>query len=239
MMDYSAIFERRGHEYHLAMQLARDARRREFELLFEAQPLDSGETLFDIPSGGGYLTDYISANVSVKGFEFSQGFASENPAVSLLHMDQQWPIGLADRVVSLAGLHHNEAPLEVIARLKSHVKPGGWLHVADVAAGSRVGVFLNGFVDTANPMGHKGVFLPNDRSAYSPDWKITRLEIGQCPWFFQSPCEMLRFCKRMFGLRADCDAGLLTALQETVGFEQIENGLKLNWELLYMDVFCE
>lgn len=239
MMDYATIFERRGHEYHQAMQLMPDARRLEFELLFQAQPLASGETLFDIPSGGGYLANYISAPVRVEGFEFSQGFASENAAVSLLRMDQAWPIGLADRVVSLAGLHHNDDPVEVIARFKSHVKPGGWLHVADVAAGSRVGAFLNGFVDAANPMGHKGVFLPDARSAYPAHWEITRLEICQCPWIFQSPHQMTQFCKLMFGLRADCDDALLHALQETVGFEQTEIGLKLKWELLYMDVRCE
>lgn len=133
MMDYAAIFEQRGHEYHLAMQMAPDARRREFELLFQAQPLKPGEILFDIPSGGGYLANYISPAVQVKGFEFSLGFTSENPDVELLHLDRAWPMGLADRVVSLAGLHHNDDPVAVIARLKTHVKSGGWLHVADVA----------------------------------------------------------------------------------------------------------
>jgi hypothetical protein len=239
MMDYSAIFERRGHAYHLAMQLAPEARRLEFEALFSAQPLNPGEVLFDIPSGGGYLDDYISVPVQVEGFEFSKGFADENPAVSLLHPEQEWPIGLADRVVSLAGLHHNADPLAVIARLKSHVRPGGWLHVADVAEGSRVGAFLNGFVDAANPMGHDGIFLPSGRSRYPQAWNITRLEVCPCPWHFSSVAEMARFCKLMFGLNPDCDDGLVRALQETVGFVQTEKGPVLNWELLYMDVFCE
>lgn len=239
MMDYSAIFERRGHEYHQAMQLAPNARRVEFETLFRKQPLNPGEVLFDIPSGGGYLADYISPSVQVQGFEFSKGFANENPAVSLLRPDQEWPIGQADRVVSLAGLHHNDDPLDVIANLKKHVRPGGWLHVADVAKGSRVGTFLNGFVDSANPMGHEGIFLPTERDCYPESWKITRLEVCPCPWHFTSTAELTHFCKLMFGLKPDCDDSLLRALQETVGFVQTEMGPVLNWELLYMDVFCE
>lgn len=239
MMDYSAIFERRGHEYHLAMQLAPNARRLEFETLFKMQPVRPGEVIFDIPSGGGYLADYISVPAHVEGYEFSKGFASENPDVHLLQMDQPWPIGQADRVVSLAGLHHNDDPLDVLARLKTHVKPGGWLHMADVAEDSRAGEFLNIFVDSANPMGHKGVFLPTERSRYPDTWKISRLEVCSCPWHFASIAEMTLFCKLMFGLKPDCDDELVRALDEMIGFAQTEKGPVLNWELLYMDVFCE
>lgn len=239
MMDYSAIFERRGHEYHLAMQQSPDARRVEFEMLFDQHPLVSGETLFDIPSGGGYLAQYLGVPVQVKGFEFSQGFARENASVQLLHVDQEWPIGQADRVVSLAGLHHNPDPLEVIARLKSHVRPGGWLHVADVAAGSRIGEFLNGFVDSANPMGHKGIFLPVGRSSYPKEWDMQRLKICDCPWRFGSMAETIQFCKLMFGLRPDCDTELAAALENIVGVSPSPGGPVLNWQLLYMDIHCE
>jgi SAM-dependent methyltransferase len=235
-MDYASIFERRGHEYHLAMQLAPDARRVEFEMLFDRQALEPGETLLDIPSGGGYLAQYLKVPARIVAYEFSQGFANENPSVQLLRMDREWPIGLADRVISLAGLHHNDDPLQVIARLKRHVRPGGWLHVADVAAGSRVGEFLNGFVNSANPMGHKGIFLPVERSRYAADWDVRRLQVCDCPWQFGSMGEMLGFCKLMFGLRPDCDRELAAALQDVVGVTTTPGGVLLNWQLLYMDV---
>lgn len=238
MMDYSAIFERRGHEYHLAMQQSPAARRLEFETLFGEQPLAPGETLFDIPSGGGYLAQYLDVPAQVTGYEFSQGFANENPHVQLLRMDQEWPIGQADRAVSLAGLHHNPDPLEVIGRLKSHVRPGGWLHVADVAAGSRIGEFLNGFVDAANPMGHQGIFLPVERNRYPAEWGVRRLRVCDCPWSFGSQDEMKRFCKLMFGLRPDCDVDLARALEDIVGVSQTAIGWILKWELLYLDVRC-
>lgn len=239
MMDYTAIFDRRGADYHLAMRLSPAARRVEFEMLFDAQPLVPDETLFDIPSGGGYLGQYLSVPAHITGFEFSRGFADENPEVRLLRMDEEWPIGHADRVISLAGLHHNADPIGVVGRLKSHVRPGGWLHVADVAAGSRIGEFLNGFVDSANPMGHKGIFLPSARSAYPAGWDVRRLRACECPWHFGSLDEMKNFCKLMFGLRPDCDDDLEHALEEIVGFSRTAAGLTLNWELLYLDVRCE
>ena len=239
MMDYSAIFERRGHEYHLAMQMSPAARRFEFEMLFDGQPLAANEILFDIPSGGGYLAQYLPIPAHITGFEFSKGFADENPEVRLLRMDEDWPIGQADRVISLAGLHHNSDPLAVVSRLVSHVRPGGWLHVADVAAGSRVGEFLNGFVDSANPMGHKGTFLPTARDSYPGQWDVRRLQVCNCPWHFGSMDEMKRFCKLMFGLRQDCDDDLELALEEVVGISPAPDGLALDWELLYLDVRCE
>lgn len=239
MMDYKTIFDQRGADYHLAMRLSPQARRAEFERLFDVQPLAGGESLFDIPSGGGYLADYLSVPACVTGFEFSRGFADENPDVRLLRMDEEWPIGQADRVISLAGLHHNADPVAVIGRLKSHVRPGGWLHVADVAAGSRIGEFLNGFVDSANPMGHEGVFLPTSRDAYPSHWDVRRLKVCGCPWIFDSMDEMKRFCRLMFGLRQDCDDGLEQALREIVGVERTARGVSLGWELLYLDVYCE
>jgi SAM-dependent methyltransferase len=239
MMDYSSIFEQRGHEYHLAMQLAPNARQLEFATLFQAQSVTRNEVLFDIPSGGGYLAHYIPVPVTYRGYEFSQGFANENLIVQLLDMNQPWLIGQADRVVSLAGLHHHSDSIKVITRLKTHVKSGGWLHVADVAAGSMVGEFLNGFVDRANPMGHQGIFLPVERSLYPETWNISRLEVCQCPWHFSSLAEVKLFCKLMFGLRSDCDDELIWALEKTVGIDHTENnGLVLNWELLYIDVKC-
>jgi SAM-dependent methyltransferase len=239
MMDYSAIFEHRGHAYHLAMQQSPAARKSEIQMLFDQQPLKPGEKLFDIPSGGGYLAQYLDVPVEIVAYEFSRGFANENPQVQLLRMDQDWPIGQADRVVSLAGLHHNSDPVRVIARLKQHVQPGGWLHVADVAAGSRVGEFLNGFVDSANPMGHKGIFLPIERSSYPSDWDVRRLQVCDCPWRFGSMEEMLHFCKLMFGLRPDCDEQLAESLDEAVGIVPGEAGPILDWHLLYLDVHCE
>lgn len=238
MMNYAEIFDRRGREYHQAMRLAPEARRREFAALFDGSPLRAGELLYDIPSGGEYLADYIDVPVRVQGFEFSRGFAEENPQVALLELEKPWEIGQADRVVSLAGLHHNEDPLAVIARLKQHVRRGGWLHVADVAQGSRIGAWLNGFVDAHSVMGHQGVFLPTQRSAYPQGWDIARMGVAACPWRFASAATLARFCRLMFGIELAHEREILSALHEIVGVRPHAHGVELDWELLYLDVRC-
>lgn len=86
----------------------------------------------------------------------------------------------------------------------------------------------------------RAFFLPPQREHYPRHWNVTRLQAScPCPWLFRSLEEMAAFCKRMFGLRPDCDDDLIRALQKTVGFDQTQAGCRLNWELLYMDVCCE
>jgi SAM-dependent methyltransferase len=238
MMNYAEIFDRRGHEYHQAMRLAPEARRCEFEALFAGRALRAGELIFDIPSGGGYLADYLAAPARIHGFEFSRGFAAENSQVALLDLEKPWEIGQADRVVSLAGLHHNDDPIGVAAKLATHVRSSGWLHVADVARGSRVGEWLNGFVHRHNELGHDGIFLPERRSAYPRAWDVVRLEVVACPWRFDSEATMARFCRLMFGVTGASDAEITRALREIVGVRTHAQGVELAWELLYLDVRC-
>jgi SAM-dependent methyltransferase len=238
MMNYAEIFDRRGHEYHRAMQLAPLARRREFQALFSSRPLTSGELVFDIPSGGGYLADHLAVPARVHGFEFSCGFANESSRVALLELDKPWEIGQADRVVSLAGLHHNADPIAVAAKLSAHVRRGGWLHVADVAQGSRIGEWLNGFVHRNNELGHEGIFLPARRGAYPLAWDVARLELREVPWRFDSEATMVRFCRWMFGIDRASDAQISRALREIVGVRERAQGVELAWELLYLDVRC-
>jgi hypothetical protein len=136
-------------------------------------------------------------------------------------------------------LHHDPKPIDAICRLAEHVRPGGWLHVAEVGAGSRVGEFLNGFVDRHNPMGHRGTFLPTRRAAYPAHWNLARLEPVSCAWRFDSPATMTRFCQLMFGLEAGCEDALLEALGKIVGVTSDPRGVELAWELLYLDLRCD
>lgn len=235
MMHYAEIFERRGREYHRAMCLAPEARRQEFAALFAKCPLREGELVFDIPSGGGYLANFLSVDAVVRGFEFTRGFAEGGARVALLDWEKPWEIGQADRIVSLAGLHHHPDPLAALAKLAQHVRADGWLHVADVASGSRVGAWLNGFVDEHSEMGHAGIFLPTDRGAYPHAWEITRLELVQCPWRFDSTSTMAQFCRLMFGIERASDQRILEALRDVVGVRELPHVVELEWELIYLD----
>ena len=56
---YKDIFNKRGKAYHEAMALAPDARKQEFDLILEQAQIKEGQTICDMPSGGGYLQYYL------------------------------------------------------------------------------------------------------------------------------------------------------------------------------------
>ncbi|GGD63976.1 hypothetical protein [Lacimicrobium alkaliphilum] len=56
---YQEIFNNRAWSYHQAMQSAPDARRLEFEIALDYLQPGTGQSIVDMPSGGGYLKQYI------------------------------------------------------------------------------------------------------------------------------------------------------------------------------------
>ncbi|WP_338848685.1 methyltransferase domain-containing protein [Massilia sp. W12] len=236
--DYAHIFDQRADGYHAAMRLMPQARRAEFTTLFSEIPLQAHDSMLDIPSGGGYLQHYLDTPCAIQCFDFSAGFAHEGGA-HVQKIDAHapfWPIGVASRVVSLAGLHHFDDPLAAVARLLRHVQPGGVLHVADVAQDSPQGAFLNGFVDRYNPQGHKGNFFPTARSAWPADWRISRLRQENIPWVFADVQAMCWFCCNLFGVPLQHAAALQAELARLPGYTEYADRCELHWSLLYLDV---
>ena len=56
---YKDIFDKRGLAYHEAMLKYPHARSHEFESILEQALVQSGQTLCDMPSGGGYIQRFI------------------------------------------------------------------------------------------------------------------------------------------------------------------------------------
>lgn len=235
--SYAHIFNQRANDYHEAMRTIPAARRNEFITLFSELPLQARESVIDIPSGGGYLENYLELDCNISCFDFSSGFAHEGgPHIQRIDSNAKlWPIGQADRVVSLAGLHHFDDPIQVVERLYQHVIPGGMLHIADVAADSAPGHFLNGFVDRYNPQGHQGVFFPTRREAWPSAWQITRLRQESIPWNFPDVAAMTWFCCMLFGVSHEHAKAMQHELATTIGYTETAEGCALNWSLLYMD----
>lgn len=237
-LDYADIFNQRADDYHAAMHAFPMARHAEFATLFSAIPLGEKERIIDIPSGGGYLQNHIKTDALVQCYDFSSGFAHEGgPHIKTLDANaDEWEIGLASRVVSLAGLHHFDDPLEVIGRFYRHVNQGGVMHIADVAAGSAPGYFLNGFVDRYNPQGHEGKFLPAQRFAWPSHWHITRIREESIPWVFPDVKAMVWFCCKLFGVPLANAEAMRHELATTIGYTEFEKKCQLHWSLLYVDV---
>lgn len=235
---YADIFDQRANRYHLAMRTLPQARHHEFATLFKHIPLTEHDSIIDIPSGGGYLQAHIEVPCRIDSHDFSSGFA-EAGGTDIRQIDPQadeWPIGRASRVVSLAGLHHFADPVAAIARLYRHTLPGGVLHIADVAADSAPGALLNGFVHRYNPQGHQGNFLPTKRDAWPADWQIARLREEAIPWQFPTPDAMAWFCCQLFGVPLNLAPAMREELARTIGYDSTPEGCQLHWSLLYLDV---
>jgi SAM-dependent methyltransferase len=233
-LNYSQIFEARGHKYHGAMAAQPEARRAEFERLFDVAPVEPGQTLLDLPAGGGYLSGYVPAGVSISARELTGGFGA---GVPVLDAGQPWSLPRFDHVVCMAALHHIPDQSGFVAKLAGHTEPGGVLHVADVGAHSPLGTFLDSFVGKYNLTGHEGNYLDEDGSLLNGLGTVLRAKEQACPWVFPDRSALLKFCNDLFGL-TDCPRTALSdALDRFVGIEENPDGtVRLNWRLVYIDI---
>lgn len=232
-LEYGEIFMQRGDAYHAAMLRCPEARHAEFARLFDGSAPRAGQRVLDIPAGGGYLRRHLPAGVELTSLELTTGFGN---GVPVYDPAQAWNHGAFDHIVCLAALHHIEDQAGFIGDLLKHLHPDGTLHLADVARGSGLTRFLDGFVGRYNVTGHAGLYLPNDPAWFARVGRIARFGELACPWIFEDERQMLDFCGGLFGV-VDCpDAALREALQEHVGFRHEQGRVVLDWRLLYVDL---
>jgi SAM-dependent methyltransferase len=232
-LTYPEIFAQRGNRYHDAMLRFPNARDAEFERLFDACPVAPGARVLDLPAGGGYLARFLPADAELVSLELSEGFGG---GVDVHDPQRTWPHAPFDHAVCLAALHHIPDQASFIRGLLGTLRRGGVLHVADVAGGSALTRFLDGFVGRYNITGHEGAYLPKDEAFFTSLGNVRRCGEFACPWRFESEARMLEFCGSLFGL-VDCPpAELREALADLVGFETEGAGVRLDWRLLYVDL---
>jgi hypothetical protein len=232
-LEYGEIFAQRGDAYHAAMLRWPEARRVEFARLFEGSAPQADQRVLDIPAGGGYLRGHLPAGVELTSLELTAGFGNDVPVHDPA---QAWNHGTFDHIVCLAALHHIEDQAGFIGDLLQHLQADGTLHLADVACGSGLTRFLDGFVGRYNLTGHAGLYLPDDPAWFARLGRVVRCGELACPWTFGNEGEMLDFCGGLFGV-VDCPpAALRGALQEHVGFRHEQGRVVLDWRLLYVDL---
>lgn len=233
--SYGDIFDERGGAYAQAMRRWPEARAAEFDALFTARPVLPGERVLDVPAGGDYLRARLP-QAQVTALEFSEGFSQGVPVVT---PGADWT-GLADgpfdHVVCLAALHHTADGDSLVRQLLSQLTARGVLHLADVAAGSRVAGFLDGFVGRYNITGHQGFYRQAKAGSWTHLGRVLRCEDITVPWRFATDQDMLGFTAGLFGLR-DCPvAELLQALETQVGVVRDAHAVSLQWSLAYVDL---
>lgn len=229
-LDYREVFDQRGAAYHRAMQRYPFARAAEFARLFDRQAVEPGETILDIPAGGGYLQRHLP-DARLTSLELTEGFGAGVPVVSAA---SDWPVGRFDQVICLAALHHIQERDAFIERLLTHAT--GFVHLADVGCSSPIGRFLDGFVGAYNGTGHNGLYLPDRARDFGFADRILHYGELDCPWRFDDEASMLDFCGGLFGL-IDCPAeDLWSALNDYVGVRRDADGITLLWRLTYVDL---
>lgn len=231
--EYADIFAARGAAYHGAMQRQMDARNAEFDALFVRHPVKPGQTLLDIPAGGGYLARRLPESVQVTELEVTKGFT---PQLRVVPTYGDWDVGRFDHVVCLAALHHIQEQDRFVAQLAAHTAPGGIIHLADVDITQNIATFLDGFVGRFNSTGHRGKYITAQSFAHLPGTQLLASEIRDCPWRFPSEERALDFAAALFGVVNYPRAEFRDAVRHFVGMREASRNILLDWKLRYIDL---
>lgn len=238
-MNYSDIFDLRGTMYNDAMRLFPNARDLEFQLPLAICDLKSNETLVDIPSGGGYLRDYLNDNIKLICLESSQQFVSlcKLNHLNVFHYsDDTLPLknSTADAVVSIAGMHHVENKKKIFSEIRRILKPNGKFCIADVEEGSNVALFLDDIVDQYTDIGHSGVYFNDStiKDLHHAGFNSVQVERLNYSWCFATVDEMVEFCRLLFNLTKATPDMILTGIKKYLNVEHINNKVYMEWALL-------
>ena len=234
---YAEIFEKRASEYHFAMQRWPLARAAEFRSVVEPLADLAGGLVCDMPSGGGYLADYLPERLNYVAVDPASGFFVEwaKPRQRLTAEITSVPLanGTIDHIVSLAVLHHEPSLPAVFAEMRRLMKRGGRIVIEDAAAGTAPANWLNGFFAANNPMGHDGRFLDDKTAGLLEGAGFAILSEGPVaiPWVFDDFDAAGDFGRHLFGVTSLEPLAVAEAMGKEIGFDLVGGRPHLRWEL--------
>ena len=243
---YGDTFAQRGGRYERSMARSPDVRLEEFgAMLRRLRPL-AGERVLDVPSGGAYLRPLLPAKVRYVAVDEADQFHQAcrgrlRPGDRALRAPaHQLPVASSSchAVCSVAGRHPQHDRLPIYREWYRVLKPGGRVVRADVAEGSAVGAFLNGFVDRYNSQGHDGLFLSDADGAAlaAAGFRDIHREDVHYHWRFRDAAHVREFCAGLFGLdRVGASGALVRTLVADLGLcvATDGSGWLLPWTLRY------
>lgn len=240
--SYREIFEQRGRAYHQAMLSYPEARAEEFLQLLSRADLQSGEWVADVPSGGGYLANYIPDNIRLLSVDSCREFIANTrrarATLSLMSEPNALALGnnQLDCLLSLAGLHHMADKRPMFQEVTRVLKPGGRFVIADVHEASPVARFLDQTVDRYNRMGHRGAYLCDSTLKQLRDSGLAIDSHHRCRfyWWFASEADLLEFCALMFGLDQLVPSAFIKEVREVLGLTAARGRVGMPWELYFI-----
>jgi SAM-dependent methyltransferase len=239
--SYEEIFEKRGDLYHKAMMLYPQARREEFNNIIDIANIRDGDLICDIPSGGGYMKNFINKRIEIISIETSQAFAKSCKAntasdVILTNLDRvAIKSNSVDRVLSLAGLHHIEDKLSFYSESHRILKSKGKLLIADARQDAMVSTFLDVFVNEHNSMGHRGAYLNENTQGEIENcgFDVVYSSSLKYHWRFSSLDDMLTYFQLLFGIDKGTHDQILHGITRYLGYIIIKKEYCVNWELSF------
>ena len=230
---YAEIFNHSGASYHRAMELCPKARDEEFNAAFSLLQLNSGDRLLDVPAGGAYLKQFLGDDIDYHGFDFSNGFVSNLEIKECSETQIPIEANSIDKVICLAAMHHVQDKKGFVSELYRCLVSGGLLLIADVIANSKEAIFLNGFVDHWNSLGHDGDFINFERdSALLKELGFkTQSMTKHYLWNFESEDKCYEYLRLLFSLDKQPSAPELTKAVGQLGVSEANSGFHLNWSL--------
>lgn len=235
---YRDTFDARGGRYDDAMRRWPNVRDEEFAFVVGLAAPVAGETLVDVPSGGGYLGLHLPEGVEVIAVEVAEEFVERGRA----HGIETFASGLeaagldasiADVVVSVAGMHHEDDHGALFHAWDRLLHPGGRMVAADVITGSAEAVFLDGFVGEWTSTGHAGHYFGDDLADLATGAGFTEVEVvdGRYHWWAADERVLAAFCTSLFGLEEVEAEQVLEALESGPGVTREDGRVGLNWGL--------
>lgn len=235
--DYRQTFEARGGRYDDAMRRWPTVRDEEFAFVVDLARPAAGETVIDVPSGGGYLARHLPAGVEVVAVEVAEGFvAGHGSGAEVLATGLEaagLPASCADAVVSVAGMHHEDDHGALFAAWRRLLRPAGRLVAADVVAGSAEAEFLDGFVGEWTSTGHAGHYFGDDLAQIGERAGLTDITVhdGRYHWWAPDEAALAGFCASLFGLDGVTADQVLAALDAGPGITREAGRVGLRWGL--------